>query len=297
MGMRSSMLRSLSVSFALLAVALAAPGCSEPNKAEQAPAASASVTSTTPPSNGAIDAGVAAAAKDAGKPEYNGPYIGALFMQTPVLSDMEWPKDEDKRKPGDKSGSVRLGYLRQGAKVPVIAEPHVKSNCKEGWYELVQGGFVCGKYASIEDAAKNPARAPRLKRYLDARGERILKAVRDVAARHDAKPAQVGDGIPSFEPRTPIVFHGLTATTVEGWNQRGRLFSRGPGTAPPVHVGITVIGDEKQVTETLRRNGIPVSPYAEGKPFLYVTSADYFAPGLSAKYRDRKLSSVICTVN
>lgn len=112
-----------------------------------------------------------------------------------------------------------------------------------------------------------------------------------------AKPAQVGDGIPSFEPRTPIVFHGLTATTVEGWNQRGRLFSRGPGTAPPVHVGITVIGDEKQVTETLRRNGIPVSPYVEGKPFLYVTSADYFAPGLTTKYRDRKLSSVICTVN
>jgi hypothetical protein len=126
--------------------------------------------------------------------------------------------------------------------------------------------------------------------------EVVLEALQKAGA-IAAKPAQVGDGIPSFETRTPIVFHGLTATTVEGWNQQGRLFSRGPGTAPPIHVGITVVGDEKQVTETLRRNGIPVSPYVEGKPFLYVTGADYFAPGLTAKYRDRKLSSVICTVN
>lgn len=109
-------------------------------------------------------------------------------------------------------------------------------------------------------------------------------------------PAQVGDGIPSFEPRTRIEFHGLTATTVEGWNHKGRMFSRGPGTAPPIHVGITVLGDEKQVTETLRRNGVPVSPSVEGKPFLYVTDADYFDPALSAKYRGRKLSSVICSV-
>lgn len=110
------------------------------------------------------------------------------------------------------------------------------------------------------------------------------------------KPAQVGDGIPSFEPRTRIEFHGLTATTVEGWNHKGRMFSRGPGTAPPIHVGITVLGDEKQVTETLRRNGVPVSPSVEGKPFLYVTDADYFDPALSAKYRGRKLSSVICSI-
>ncbi|MFD0937190.1 hypothetical protein ACFQ12_18665 [Methylobacterium trifolii] len=111
------------------------------------------------------------------------------------------------------------------------------------------------------------------------------------------KPAQNGDGIPSFVPRTRIEFHGLTATTVEGWNHQGRMFSRGPGTAPPIHVGITVLGDEKEVTETLRRNGVPVSPYVEGKPFLYVTGADYFDPTLSAKYRGRKLSSVICSIH
>ena len=58
-------------------------------------------------------------------------------------------------------------------------------------YFSLAAGFLSGKYASVEDAAKNPARAPRLTRYLDARGDRILKVVREVAARHTAKPAQI----------------------------------------------------------------------------------------------------------
>src|SRR5690606_31282461 len=40
--------------------------------------------------------------------------------------------------------------IRQGQKVPVVGEPQVKSNCKEGWYELAQGGFVCGRYATLD---------------------------------------------------------------------------------------------------------------------------------------------------
>jgi len=86
--------------------------------------------------------------KDAGAPAYDGPLIAALFMQTPVMSDMDWPKED--KKTGEKIGAVRLGYIRQGQRVPVIAEPHPKANCREGWYELVQGGFVCGKYASLD---------------------------------------------------------------------------------------------------------------------------------------------------
>jgi lipoprotein-anchoring transpeptidase ErfK/SrfK len=97
------------------------------------------------------EAHAAQAIKDAGAPApapYAGPMIGALFLQTPVMSDMEWPKED--RKTGEKTGAVRIGYIRQGQKVPVIAEAHPKANCKDGWYELVQGGFVCGKYASLD---------------------------------------------------------------------------------------------------------------------------------------------------
>ena len=108
------------------------------------------------------DAGVASHSSSGGNklepPPYDGPLIGALYGQTPIMSDMEWPKKEGedsdskgKRDKKDKDkGAVRIGYIRQGQKVPVLPEPHPKSNCKDGWYELVQGGFVCGRYATLD---------------------------------------------------------------------------------------------------------------------------------------------------
>ena len=58
-------------------------------------------------------------------------------------------------------------------------------------YYGLAAGFLTGKYRSPADADKNPARGGRLKKYLDARGARILKALDEVAARHDALPAQI----------------------------------------------------------------------------------------------------------
>lgn len=96
------------------------------------------------------DGGSTAAAAKLEPPSYDGPLIGALFGQTPIMSDMEWPKKEEDRGKDKDKGAVRIGYIRQGQKVPVLPQPHPKSNCKEGWYELVQGGFVCGRYASLD---------------------------------------------------------------------------------------------------------------------------------------------------
>ena len=104
------------------------------------------------------DAAVAQTELNADGGTYDGPRIGALFLSTPVMSDMAWPshegreprrRDRDRdRDPQIKSDIV--GYIRQGGTVPVIPEPHKKENCQEGWYELVSGGFVCGKYASLD---------------------------------------------------------------------------------------------------------------------------------------------------
>ncbi|MBS2016144.1 MAG: L,D-transpeptidase [Deltaproteobacteria bacterium] len=146
-------------SLAILGASASLAACTDSTKPEAPPAApqpKAAAPAAPPTLNNADarDAGAQAAAKDAkdraspAPPPYDGPYIGALYLQTPVMSDMEWPKED--KKTGEKTGAVRLGYIRQGQKVPVIAEPHVKGNCKEGWYELVQGGFVCGKYASLD---------------------------------------------------------------------------------------------------------------------------------------------------
>lgn len=67
----------------------------------------------------------------------------------PVMSEMAWGASEgSKDKERDKV--VRLGYLRYGEKAPVMPEAHRKSNCPEGWYELLAGGFVCGKHATLD---------------------------------------------------------------------------------------------------------------------------------------------------
>ncbi len=83
-----------------------------------------------------------AALPDAGA--YEGPWIGATVMQAPIFSEMEFPSDKRETR------SLRLGSLRYGERAPVIPEPHKKANCTEGWYELLAGGFVCGKYATLD---------------------------------------------------------------------------------------------------------------------------------------------------
>lgn len=58
-------------------------------------------------------------------------------------------------------------------------------------YYSLAAGFLTGKYGSHDEAVKHPGRGGRLKRYADARGFRILEAMRAVAARHATTPAQV----------------------------------------------------------------------------------------------------------
>ncbi len=81
-------------------------------------------------------AGSAVPAIDPNAP-WDGPWLGATAFQTPVYAEPRFGED-------------RIGYLRQGAKVPVDPKPIAKANCKQGWYKLVDGGYVCGKYATLD---------------------------------------------------------------------------------------------------------------------------------------------------
>ena len=140
----------------LVLVLVGAAACSDRRDVAKAPVA-------THPSDASLDSAVAvatpapvtatAAVVDAAPVEkpYDGPYLAALFMHTPIMSDMEWPLPEGStRRDPAREAVKRIGYMRRGAKAPVLPEAHKKPNCLEGWYELVSGGFVCGKYASLD---------------------------------------------------------------------------------------------------------------------------------------------------
>jgi hypothetical protein len=110
--------------------------------AQIGPSATATMGVATPGASAEADAGPAA---------YSGPYVGATVMTAPVFSEMEWPPSDTRRaKENPDNHSVRLGYIRQGEKTPVILPAKEKSNCKDGWYQLVAGGYVCGKYVTTD---------------------------------------------------------------------------------------------------------------------------------------------------
>jgi lipoprotein-anchoring transpeptidase ErfK/SrfK len=127
-----------------VATAAALGACGEQSSKVSTPVQPAPSSSAA---NDSADASAPAAHEATVDAGYDGPRIGALFLTTPVMSDMEWPSHDKPRRAG---GSQIVGYIRQGGTVPVIPEPHVKENCKDGWYELLAGGFVCGKYASLD---------------------------------------------------------------------------------------------------------------------------------------------------
>lgn len=93
-----------------------------------------------PPAGSSEAVAAAAPAREPGfDPDapYDGPLLGAMALQTPVYPE---PRFSDER----------LGYIRQGGKVPVDPKPIKKPNCKQGWYRLLEGGFVCGKYSTLD---------------------------------------------------------------------------------------------------------------------------------------------------
>ena len=81
---------------------------------------------------------------DAGAPDapYDGPWLGALAHRTPVYAASRFSRRW-------------IGYIRRGGKVPVVDKPITTPSCRKGWYPLVAGGYVCGKYATTN--MKDPA--------------------------------------------------------------------------------------------------------------------------------------------
>jgi hypothetical protein len=143
------------------AASLIAAACTQPEPKQTPPTVTAR---PLPDASTAAPPQAVADIKDAGPVDapYDGPVIAALFPETPIMSDMDWPTPLAKRKPGEKDKAVRIGYIRQGGRAPVIPEAHPKENCPDGWYELLAGGFVCGKYATLDLNHPRVKQAPHL---------------------------------------------------------------------------------------------------------------------------------------
>jgi hypothetical protein len=133
--------------------ALAGVGCKK-RAANDADGDASAITETT-----SGDAGPVTIEKlDAGAGE--SPKAAALEFTTPVFNVPEWPAKDPSKTSDERQGAQRLGYLRRGQVVEVKPKIVKKGNCPEGWYELLTGGFVCGKYLTTDLTSKDLETAP-----------------------------------------------------------------------------------------------------------------------------------------
>lgn len=95
-----------------------------------------------------------------GAPPGTPPRVAALDPTTPVFSATEWPAKDPSKTSEERAGAQRLGYIRRGQVIDVKPNVIRKNNCAEGWYEIVTGGFVCGKFVTTDLASKELESAP-----------------------------------------------------------------------------------------------------------------------------------------
>lgn len=148
-------MRALLAFLLLAGVMVACGGCKRCGSGAGSEDASG-ITETTSGDDGPV----IVEAIDAGSSDPKGPRIAALELVTPVFNMTEWPAKDPSKTSDERQGAQRLGYLRRGQVLAVKSNVIKKGNCPEGWYELVTGGFVCGKYATTDLTFKDLETAP-----------------------------------------------------------------------------------------------------------------------------------------
>lgn len=143
-------LRRLQTSALALTLLGAGVGCEReepPGAAEPTPATSASAPTsqpgqpTLPEELAEAERAREEAAADAGvepEPKWEGPYLAVTAIAAAVYSEPAF----DKKK--------KIGYVRNGGRVPVKPEPVSKKRCSSGWYEIVGGGFICANQGTTD---------------------------------------------------------------------------------------------------------------------------------------------------
>lgn len=110
------------------------------------------------------------------------------------------------------------------------------------------------------------------------------------------KPIFQGDGIPTYLLKKPVNFHGLQVMLVEAWSYNGEMFSRGPGTAPPVHLALGFNeGDADKLKSIVPDNTTKKFAGKEfSNGFLYTSDSNY-SRKVNGTFKSYPI--VTCTLN
>ncbi len=150
--------RRVTLVLAACASLLGLVGCK--TKEEARPTASASSPSLVPsvpapaaPSTPAPEAKQEPAPSDPAAvtppPPHPGPWLWVTRSSAGIYGEPRPDKD------------IKLGYVRRGVKVPVLADKVEGKDCSEGWYKLPTGGFICSMVGTTDEANRDVKFRPR----------------------------------------------------------------------------------------------------------------------------------------
>jgi hypothetical protein len=70
------------------------------------------------------------------RPPWTGPFLGITRSSTGIYAAPSFAREK------------KIGYAQEGAKVPILPEKVSTADCSDGWYQLVDGGYVCGNHGT-----------------------------------------------------------------------------------------------------------------------------------------------------
>src|SRR3569832_113655 len=125
-----------------------AGGCMD-EKSHEPRSRTEGVLISTPVPPAAPDAGTSAAAAQDVTPEIAdaggdaaAPWPGPFFTVTSGSTGSYAQPVADR--------ALKVGYARNGGRIPVLPEKVVNDACRSGWYEGVQGGFICSSEGTVD---------------------------------------------------------------------------------------------------------------------------------------------------
>lgn len=69
---------------------------------------------------------------------YAGPWLVVTASDAGVFSERSFER------------KAKIGWVRNGGKVPVEKEPLKNANCSRGWYKVMSGGYICGDAGTLD---------------------------------------------------------------------------------------------------------------------------------------------------
>lgn len=98
--------------------------------------------------------------------EYTGPWLAVTASDAGVFSERSFDR------------KAKIGWVRNGGRVPVAPDPEKNAACTRGWYRVLSGGFICGNSGTtnLDDTdVKLALKAPNLDEVLPYRYARNAK--------------------------------------------------------------------------------------------------------------------------